>query len=112
MKALKKLFDNSKEFYISREVPERCCKYDNCEYRKDNYQCQTDYIDCKVHKKKRYDIKKYYDTCELESEYKGFIADIKLYSKQNPQIKPIFIEIAITHKCEEENLNLVLELLR
>lgn len=101
---IKKLFDNSKEFYISREVPERCCKYDNCEYRKDNYQCQTDYIDCKVHKKKRYDIKKYYDTCELESEYKGFIADIKLYSKQNPQIKPIFIEIAITHKCEEEKL--------
>ena len=101
---IKKLFDKSKEFYISREVPERCCKYDNCEYRKDNYQIQSGYIDCKVYKQKSYNIKEYYDTCELESEYKGFIADIKVYSKKHPERKPIFIEIAITHKCEEEKL--------
>lgn len=102
---IKKLFDNSREFYISCEVPERCCKYNICEYRKDNYQCQNDYIDCKVYKQNDYDIRKYYDTCELESEYNGFIADIKVYSKKNPQIKPIFIEIAVTHKCEEEKRN-------
>ncbi len=98
---IKQVFDTSKEFYISYQIPKICCNHNNCKYRI-NYDSV-----CKITKLKRVDIKKYYDTCELESKYNegnDFTADLKIYNKNNLLEPPIFIEIAVTHKCEEEKI--------
>lgn len=103
---IKKVFDNSKEFYISYKVPERCCKYDSCECRKDEnvYKYKYPYCERNILLEKE-DLKlKGYDTCEIEAGYKKFIADVKLYSKKNLELESIFIEITVTHKCNSKKL--------
>ena len=100
-KIIKYVFDRCDKFpvyfYSKRK---RCDRADECRFMK--------YGECNVDKEdylREIDLKKYYDTCEEESGYKGFIADLKLSSKQNPKRVPLFIEIAVSHKCDEEKIN-------
>ena len=48
------------------------------------------------------DLHDYYDTCEEERSYDGFVADLLLTNSSKPNIPPVFIEVCVTHKCTEE----------
>lgn len=93
---IKELFDKQKHFYIKFNQNKECKNINNCQYRKifrDN---------CIKKEPIKYDLKEYYNKCEIESSYRGFIADLKLISET---YEPIFIEIAVTHDCEENKKN-------
>lgn len=93
---IKELFDKQEHFYIKFNQSKECKNINNCHYRKffqDN---------CIIKEPIEYDLKKYYNKCEIESPYKGFIPDLKLTSDT---YEPIFIEIAVTHECEENKKN-------
>jgi hypothetical protein len=60
-------------------------------------------LTCKISEKLEYfDLTKRFDKISLEKKHNGFIADILLESSQNDD--KIFIEIAVTHKCEKEKI--------
>lgn len=96
---IKNHFENHQHFFIEFYQRYSCCKKDDCLYRKGRN------IDCTKYEYTSFDLKQFYDTCELEAEYKGFIADVKLSSKAHPNREPLFIEVAVTHKCEQKKLD-------
>lgn len=59
---------------------------------------------CKRTEQKEFYLKEYYDSCTRERTYKGFRADLFCKCKNNSD-NPIFIEIFVTHECEEEKKN-------
>ena len=59
---------------------------------------------CYKAEEKVIDIKKYYDCCEDEKQYNGFVADLLLYSLEYKDREPIFIEIFVTHKSTIEKI--------
>lgn len=60
---------------------------------------------CGAYLKRSFDIKKFYDVCQEETEYEGFRPDLILKSSTNPERPPIFIEINVTHKSTERKIN-------
>lgn len=98
--AFKKRFDTSEIFPIRYYAEEKCttdCKILNSENQK-RYcpTCRTIQI---------INLKEFYDVCEEESGFNGYIADLKLSNSQLPNRKPIFIEIFVTHGCEPQKIN-------
>lgn len=51
------------------------------------------------------DLKEFYDTCEIEGAHNGFRADILLTNSHNPNIQPLFLEVAVSHECTQEKLD-------
>ena len=91
---LKEKFDNSKHYNISYRGKNICGK-ENCCLR--NHSCEENGYITK-------DLKEIYDTATIERDYKGFTSDILLSDSRNPSQEPIFIEIFVKHKCEQEKL--------
>ena len=50
------------------------------------------------------DLKKQYDTCQIEGVYNGYRADVLLKNSKNPDIKPVFLEVSVSHDCSLEKL--------
>lgn len=104
---IKEMFDSKNEFNVSFNRNIACNQQHSCLYyrlamTKSN---SADADLCKQTVQKTFDLKQYYDTCELEKEYCGYIADVLFSSKSNPDRKPLFIEIAVSHPCEQAKLN-------
>lgn len=95
-KLIKRKFDNSDKFLVAYLVTKDCS---NKECRLRNVNCHKEFERAEI------DLKKYYDTCSVEANINGFIADILLTNSKNPKIQPILIEVCVTHACEEEKLN-------
>ena len=93
---IKEWFDSDKPFQISYYQEVTCADANSCPFHKDN--------ECHDLRLKTYDLKEYYDTCSIEEQIGGFIADLLLTSKKNPSIPPVLIEIQVTHKSEAEKL--------
>ena len=93
---IKQKFDNSDKFCVAYPVTKNCS---NKECRLRNMNCHKD------HERVEIDLKKYYNTCSVEANINGFIADLLLTNSKNPKIQPVLIEICVTHACEEEKLN-------
>lgn len=49
-----------------------------------------------------HDLTRYFDNIYIEKHHKGYIADILLQSERNGVL---FVEFAVTHRCEEEKRN-------
>lgn len=94
-KEYKLCLKNKVPFYIEYKVREICTACQNIE--KLNLSCKEVLI-------KSYDITERFDIISMEKSYKGFVADILLESSTYPDEK-IFIEFAVTHKCDVEKLN-------
>lgn len=92
---IKEMFDKQDHFPIAYNGTNVCLLKDECDLY--DYNCSESVF-------RKFDLKDYYDTCELEKEYKGFVADILLSSQSHPNRKPCFIEIAVSHPCEPEKL--------
>ena len=104
-RVLKYRFDNDDHFYIKLSQSPKCKCSASCIFydskEPDNYGCgQLDSIDDKT-----YDLREYYDTAIIEGEHDGFVADVLLKDSKNKKRKPIFLEVAVTHKCSEEKKN-------
>ena len=102
-KMLKHRFDNEKNFFIDIIQKVQCTKIQSCIFYDQN---DVDLHGCGqigIHVKK-IDLKQYYDTATLEGYYGGFTADVLLTSSKYPNREPVFLEVAVTHKCEEEKI--------
>lgn len=104
---IKYLFDSQKKLVIKYHGELVCNQEDQCLFVKhqkeyDSYR-HGDYH-CRKEKLFSFDLKKYYNTCELEREYNGYVADVLLSNSTNPNRQPLFIEIAVTHPCSEEKI--------
>lgn len=71
---------------------------------------------CFTVRKKRFDLKKWYDSCEQEITYDNIKrrSDLKFFSKEFPERKPIYIEFCVTHASDEAKLhsgNKIIEIL-
>ncbi len=93
---LKERFDTQKEFVIKYYVNLCCDKTENCKILSfgKNIKCNRKGLLIR-------DLKKEYDTCEVEVNYNGYCADLMLSSKEHPNQNPLFIEISVTHDCEQ-----------
>ena len=93
---VKQYFDNSDNFNISYKISKSCKEY-NCNLR--NYNCH------KEHEINQIDLKKFYDTCTIETTIKGFVADLLLTNSNDTSNPPILIEVCVTHPCEDDKKN-------
>ena len=57
---------------------------------------------CKVLVDKKYDLRRYYDTCEEEQYVDGFCADLLIIGEGQP---PILVEIYVSHECSNQKIN-------
>ena len=60
---------------------------------------------CEGEKPVEFDLRKFYDTCEIEATYHQYRADLLLTSSTNPKLPPVLIEIMVTHKCTEDKIS-------
>lgn len=92
-------FYNTDNFIISLNTEYICSQMDKCIwFNKEN----PSY--CKSHNGCEFDLKKYYDYCDVERTYEGFRADLFVYDNQS-KYSPVFIEICVNHPCSEEKIN-------
>lgn len=98
-KKIAKHFFESEHFYVSYNLIESCPKHPNCKY--------SSYYSCiRSERKRRVDLKQYYQYCEIEKQVKDsngniYVADICLISNR-PKVPPMLIEIFVSHACSEE----------
>lgn len=92
---IREAFLSSEQFLLSY-IAKTCCSCD-CPF--------VGYPKCEGEKKVEFDLRRYYDTCEIEATYKQFRADLLLTSSTNPKVPPLLIEINVTHQCSEQKIN-------
>lgn len=92
---IKEAFQSSEPFYITYNATAVCCL--TCPY--------LGFPKCTGEKNVKFDLRKFYDTCELEATYNNFRADILLTSSTHPNRPPILIEIKVTHECTQEKIS-------
>ena len=90
---IKEIFDTQKHFYIHYNATNTCELLGSCPFHV-----------CKKEFKSSYDLKEYFDTCEIEKGCGKFIPDILLTHSNHPNRK-LFIEINVNHPCSIEKLN-------
>lgn len=100
---IKQRFDDSAEsgeFLIKYYEEEICPNYKTCKLAK--------FINCNASGKpriKEINLRDTYDTCTPEKSEDKYIADLLLTNSKDDTIKPMFLEIYVTHKCSEEKIN-------
>lgn len=60
---------------------------------------------CNAEKPVEFDLRKFYDSCEIEAPYHKYRADLLLSSSAKPKTPPVLIEIMVTHKCTQDKIN-------
>ena len=98
-KHLAKKFEESKVFEVSYYVQNDCPRMSSCKIYDKHHNVQ-----CAGVKLKTIDLKKLYDTCQIEGVYDGYRADVLLSNSQDSNIKPVFLEVSVSHDCTPEKL--------
>lgn len=93
MREYKLALEREKPFYLNTILPYRCGYYFQCTQRL-----------CKREILEKVDLTKYFKVIKEEYPYDGVIPDIFLSSEDGKQI--LFIEMAVTHMCEENKIDL------
>lgn len=99
---IKQRFDDSLasgEFPVQYYVVEKCPESSSCKLKGD--------LKCKGEPKavlKTLNLRKLYDTCSIEKGEDKYIADLLLTNSQDNSIKPMFLEVFVTHKCTAEKI--------
>ncbi len=94
---IKEKFDRVDTFIIKLHKNIICSSVKTCEFSQGAKTC------CEQ-QEKVVNLKSYYDTCTIEKQIGSFKADILLENSTRP-IKPLLIEICVTHPCSEEKIN-------
>lgn len=95
---IKQIFLQNKDFTINYNREHQCHQYGNCAFH-------TNYCSINRLEKTPINLKTYYDTITEESEFKGFRADLLLSNSKKKDRPPVFIEIKVTHACEEKKIS-------
>lgn len=91
---IKRAFLSAKQFLLSYEARAIC-----------SHECPfIGSPKCERERTVEFDLRNYYDTCEIEAAYHQYRADLLLTSSTNPKRPPVLIEIMVTHKCTEEKI--------
>ena len=99
---IKQRFDDSLtsgEFPVQFYVVEQCPENSACKLKEK--------LKCKGEPKpvlKTLNLRKLYDTCSIEKGADKYIADLLLTNSQDDSIKPMFLEVFVTHKCTDEKI--------
>lgn len=99
---IKQRFDESVEngqFLVHYYEVKSCPFYSNCK--------NINSFFCKGQPRaslKTINLRELYDTCSLEKSEDKYIADLLLTNSEDSSIKPMFLEIFVTHKCSEEKI--------
>ena len=88
-------FNKQESITLTMNVPKVCESINTCKFSNSL---------CKQIWQQGFNLKEYYDSCTPERTYKGFRADL-FCNRTNNSDDPIFIEIFVTHECEEEKKN-------
>jgi len=100
---LKQRFDESEqsgEFIVQYYVLEKCPLDGDCKF--------ADRIKCQGQPRlslKTLNLRDIYDTCTPEKGEDKYIADLLLTNSKDSTVKPMFLEVFVTHKCTEEKIN-------
>lgn len=100
---LKQRFDESVEsgkFIVQYYVVEKCQFYRDCKLKNK--------VKCSGNPKitlKQLNLRDLYDTCTIEKGEDKYIADLLLTNSKDSSVKPMFLEIFVTHKCTDEKIN-------
>ena len=100
---IKQRFDESAEsgeFLVKYYEEEICPKHKTCEL--------VNEIECNGLGKARLktiNLRDMYDTCTPEKGEDKYIADLLLTNSKDKTIKPMFLEIYVTHKCSNKKIN-------
>ena len=92
---IQQAFSSAEHFWLSYKAKAICS-------------CECPFVGspkCEGEKPVKFDLRKFYDTCEIEASYHQYKADLLLTSSINPKIPPVLIEIMVTHKCTEDKIN-------
>ena len=92
---MREAFLSSKHFFLSYKAKAICS-------------CECPFVDspkCEGEKQVEFDLRKFYDTCEIEASFHQYKADLLLTSSTNPKRPPVLIEIMVTHKCTDDKIN-------
>lgn len=110
---IKEWFDKSDKIMLRYHVKQVCKNVDSCEWKVDRegeYQ-EKEYSnesECYRYAYEETDLKQFFQTCELEKRYENekgvFVADLFCENYKNAK-QSLFIEICVTHECEEEKKN-------
>lgn len=96
---IKEAFDSSDHFYVPFYPKNKCPNLESCKLHEIFFLSQCNGV------LEQFDLKKWFDTCELERKYGDFIADILLTSSKNSSLPPVFIEIYHTSPCSKDKIN-------
>ncbi len=94
---IKEKFDRNDTFIIKLHKNIICSSVKTCEFSQGAKTC------CEQ-QEKVVNLKSYYDICTTEKQIGRFRADILLENSTRP-IKPLLIEICVTHSCSKEKIN-------
>ncbi len=96
---IREAFLSKSDFWIEFEYESYCANNKECKYIR--------YSKCCERKIQRFDIKKYYDSCEQEVPYDNINrrSDLKIFSSTNPKREPIYLEFCVTHASDREKLH-------
>lgn len=93
-------FNTSDEFIISLDILHRCSLSGSCIW------FENEMPDCCENKSlQSYNLKKYYDSCDIERSFEDFRSDLLIYNSTKSDREPIFIEVCVTHPCSKEKIN-------
>lgn len=96
---IQEAFYKNSDFFIEFQYKSYCIKSKECKY--------TPLCECCEVSNKRFNLKKYYDSCEQEVKYDNINgrSDLKIFSSTNPTLKPIYLEFCVTHASSSEKLH-------
>ena len=105
---IQEAFYNRTSLYMEFEYTS-FCNQDKCIFMSHSRRCSNK-------EKRRIDIKEWYDSCEQEISYDNIRrrSDLKFFSKEFPERKPVYIEFCVTHASDEAKLhsgNKIIEIL-
>jgi hypothetical protein len=92
-RVLKERFEQQEQFLVHFNSVNTCEKINSCPFQR----CKKEFVS-------EQDLKEYFDTCEIEGSFRGYRADLLLTHSEHPD-RALFLEVAVTHKCEEEKIN-------
>lgn len=100
---IKQRFDESAEsgvFPVQYYIIEKCPIYDECRL-KTKFRCNGS----PKASLKSLNLRELYDTCTPERGSDRYVADLLLTNSKDKSIRPLFLEIFVTHKCSENKIN-------
>lgn len=98
-KHLAKVFETSKKFEVSYYAHNECPHSSSCKLLEKYH-----FKDCSGVILHTIDLKEKYDTCQIEGVYDGYRADMLLTNSKDDSVRPLFIEVSVSHDCTPEKL--------